>query len=134
MITYALDSDTISYILKEAPHVLSKVRTELIQRNKLIIPPLVYYEVRRGLLSVDAPVNTAAFKRFCERIPVGRMNRTTLEEGAQVYASLKTAGNLIGDADILIAAFCIIGKYTLVSNNAKHFQRIDGLKLENWVE
>jgi predicted nucleic acid-binding protein len=37
-----------------------------------------------------------------------------------------------GDGDYLIAAFCIVKDYTLVTGNTRHFERIDGLKYVNW--
>jgi len=41
--------------------------------------------------------------------------------------------HLIEDADLLIAAQSLNRGYTLVTNNLKHFEGIDGLKLINWV-
>ena len=131
---YALDTNIISFILKENPNVLSHVRQELKARNKLIIPPLAYYEVRRGLLSVDTPVLTPAFNRFCAKIPVGKMSNSELDEAARIYAALKKKGRLIEDADILIAAYCIVNGYTLVTNNTKHFENVDNLLREDWTE
>jgi predicted nucleic acid-binding protein len=36
-------------------------------------------------------------------------------------------------ADILVAAQAVTRGYTLVTNNVKHFEGIDGLVIENWV-
>ena len=134
MTTFALDTNIISYILKENPRVLSRVRHVLRVGDKIVIPPLVYYEVRRGFLFKDAPVQAAAFKRFCHKVPVGRMARKILDEGARVYAALRKQGRPIEDADILIAAFCIGNGYTLVTNNIRHFEGINGLRLADWAE
>ncbi|MDR1701961.1 MAG: type II toxin-antitoxin system VapC family toxin [Sporomusaceae bacterium] len=134
MTIFALDTNIISYILKERVHVISCVRKALIEGNKLIIPPLVYYEVRRGLLSKDTPIQTASFNKFCQQIPIGKMEHKMLDKAAQIYASLRLQSRPIDDADILIAAFCIENAYTLVTNNTKHFEGIDGLKLVNWAE
>lgn len=41
---------------------------------------------------------------------------------------------LIKDADILIASYCIVNDYTLVTRNAKDFERVDGLKFVNWYD
>lgn len=37
------------------------------------------------------------------------------------------------DTDMLIAASAMAGGFVLVTNNVRHFQRIDGLVVENWV-
>jgi len=54
--------------------------------------------------------------------------------GYNVYAKLKKDGILIDDSDILIGAFCIAHGYILVTDNTRHFERIDGLQIENWFE
>jgi len=57
-----------------------------------------------------------------------------LDNAAQIYSELKAKGELIEDADILIAAICLSIKYVLATNNAKHFEKINGLVVENWVD
>jgi tRNA(fMet)-specific endonuclease VapC len=47
---------------------------------------------------------------------------------------LNKKGELIADMDLCIAAIAMSHKMTLVSNDTKHFERIEGLKLENWRE
>jgi len=53
-------------------------------------------------------------------------------KAADVYIDLKQKGQLIGDADILITAYCLANNYTLVTNNTGDFGRINGLKHVNW--
>ena len=56
------------------------------------------------------------------------------EKAADIYIALKQNGQIIGDADILIAAYCLVNDYTLVTNNTNDFNRVDGLKLVNWKD
>jgi len=51
----------------------------------------------------------------------------------EIYSTLKRRGELIGDADILIAASCLVRDMTLITNNENHFRRIDNLPVENWL-
>jgi len=51
-----------------------------------------------------------------------------------IYIDLKQKGQLIGDADILIAAYCMSKNYTLVTRNERDFRRIANLKFVNWFE
>ena len=51
----------------------------------------------------------------------------------EMKATLEKAGTIIDDADLFIAACAKVHGLTLVTNNIKHFKRIKGLKLENWV-
>ena len=60
-----------------------------------------------------------------------------LLDSAEEYAILKTrlraAGTPIDDFDLMIAATALTHNLVLVTDNTKHFQRITGLRLENWI-
>jgi tRNA(fMet)-specific endonuclease VapC len=51
----------------------------------------------------------------------------------RIKARLKQQGNIILDADIMIASIALSHELILVTNNSNHFQRIPHLKLENWI-
>ncbi|MBI4746152.1 MAG: hypothetical protein HY786_06360 [Deltaproteobacteria bacterium] len=46
---------------------------------------------------------------------------------------LEKDGKIIDDADLFIAACALDDNVTLVTNNEKHFKRVEGLKIENWL-
>jgi tRNA(fMet)-specific endonuclease VapC len=50
----------------------------------------------------------------------------------EIRAHLAAAGQLIGPNDTLIAAIAISNDVTLVSHNTGEFERVPGLKLEDW--
>lgn len=56
---------------------------------------------------------------------------------AKLYGSLRAdlerRGTPIGDADTRIAAIAMINDLTVVTGNVRHFQRISGLAVENWL-
>jgi len=54
------------------------------------------------------------------------------DKAADIYISLKQKGQLIRDADILIAAYCLVNNYTLVTRNENDFNRINGLDYVDW--
>jgi predicted nucleic acid-binding protein len=51
----------------------------------------------------------------------------------KVKATLKREKNILADSDLFIAAIALSTRSVLVTNNARHFNRIDGLTLENWT-
>ena len=51
---YALDSNIISYILKDNKTVINRYEQEILKSADIIIPPIVFYEIQRGLLSNNA--------------------------------------------------------------------------------
>jgi len=55
-------------------------------------------------------------------------------KASNIYALLRQRGELIGDADILIAATALTGGLCVVTNNLKHFQRIPELQIQNWLQ
>ena len=67
-------------------------------------------------------------------VEIGEMNIAAWEEAADIYGKSRKAGKPIEDTDILIAAFCIVNDYVLVTNNTDHFEGINGLQMVNWVE
>jgi tRNA(fMet)-specific endonuclease VapC len=52
---------------------------------------------------------------------------------AQIRASLKLSGRMIGGNDLLIAAHARCLGLTLVTNNTREFKRVHGLTVENWI-
>ena len=70
---YALDTNTISYILKEDPVVTARIKAENDSGNALVIPLMAYYEIKRGLLSVEAKKKILYFERLCASLGVDDM-------------------------------------------------------------
>jgi predicted nucleic acid-binding protein len=132
MTVYALDTNIISYFLRKNQDIIERISIIRQRGDKIVIPAIVYYEVRRGLLSINATAKIAAFEQFCKTFDVETITRETLDTAAIFYAHLKNTGLLLEDADLLIAAFCTSHGYTLVTNNTRHFEHIDTIKLENW--
>ena len=58
----------------------------------------------------------------------------SLDIYAKEKARLKNTGMLIDDFDLLIGATAVTNKLILVTNNLGHFERIKGIKLENWLK
>ena len=131
---YAVDTNIISFLLRGDKHLQEKIYREANGGRGVIIPPIAYYETRRGLVDYHAPVKLAAFEQLCNMLGVDEMDVETLNKAAGIYAALKKVGQLIEDSDILIAATCLVNDYTLVTDNTRLFERIDGLQVVNWVE
>jgi len=130
---YALDSNVISYALRKDKAILDRIAEAARQGNDIIIPPIAYYEVRRWLNVTGATSKERYFNELCGNA-VASLDVAALKKAAQIYADLHRKGRPTSDADILIAAFCIVNQCVLVTNNERHFSDIDELKKTNWVE
>ena len=56
-----------------------------------------------------------------------------METFGELKASLEKSGKIIDDMDLLIASTALTRNLVLVTNNEKHFNRINGLEIENWM-
>lgn len=134
---YAVDTNIISFMMRGDRRLQERVYNEANTGKGIVIPAIVYYELKRGLLGYPSPTKLGYLERLCDFLNVANIDMKTLDEASSIYATLKKTGRIIDDADILIGAFCIAHDYTLVTDNTRHFERIaesNGLKIENWLE
>jgi tRNA(fMet)-specific endonuclease VapC len=132
---YALDTNIISFLLraKQNPEVAERFAAEIEQGNDYVIPPLSYYEITWYLIRKKARAQLMCFHDLYQSAFVKTgMDEADLLLAAQIRAHLEEQGKPIGDADILIAAYCMVNEYTLVTNNTRDFRRIEGLRLVDW--
>jgi tRNA(fMet)-specific endonuclease VapC len=83
--------------------------------------------VLRGLLAKEAVKQLAAFDQLCATSRVLPITDTTIVRAASIYADLYQRGELISDADILIAATAITNGLAVITNNERHFRRVPNL-------
>jgi len=132
MNTFALDSNIISYMLKNDSAVISRYRQESDQGSSFVILPIVYYEISRWLLARNLTKKMSHFNDLCNAVEHVEFNRKIWQKAAHICAFLYQQGTPIDDSDIFIAAFCLVNGYTLATNNIRHFDRIAGLEFVNW--
>jgi tRNA(fMet)-specific endonuclease VapC len=131
---YALDTNIISYCLKGLFELDQKIDQSLVAGDQFVIPPVTFYESLRGLLAVGATTKLKAFMFMCQRLEQSELEHADWVQAAKLYAGLKPKGQLIADADLLQAAFCMQRNYALVTHNVKHFSCFEGLMVCDWAE
>ena len=134
---YALDTNTISFIIRPShnPDVVKKFNEIIKNRDEYVIPPICYYEVYWHLLRKKATTQLQMFDMlYNDSLPNFNMGEAEFLRAAEIKADLLDKGTPIGnkDADIFIAAYCIVNDYTLVTDNIGDFSRISDLKIVNW--
>jgi predicted nucleic acid-binding protein len=133
MSVYALDSNIVSFYLKGNAAVIEAIENAISEDNSIVVTPIAYYEVKRGLLLVNATKQLSKLETFCKLFSVGELGDNLLEDAINIYVQERKAHRNTEDADIFIAAFCIYHDYTLVADNTRHFQGITGLRSVNWA-
>jgi len=128
-----VDTDVLSAVMRRHPMATAKAQAYLQVHHQFTFSIITRYEVLRGLKAKGAISQLAAFERLCANSRIIPLANDVVVRAAEIYADLHQRGALISDADILIAASAITYELTLVSNNERHFTRITGLRLENWL-
>ena len=129
---YALDTNIITYYLKGNPKLLEKVDNEA-ENSNIIIPPFVYFEIKKWLTAINSRQKLKAFEKLFNEYGITHIDKEILDLALSIYVKLRKSGITIDDGDLLIAAYCIQNKYVLVTNNLKHFEKIDNLQVVNWI-
>jgi len=129
-----LDTDILSAVMRKHPKATTEARAYLKIHSRLTISIITRYEILRGLKAKKATTQSAAFDRFCNLNQVLPLTDDIIVRASDIYADLHQRGMLVGDADILIAATALVFGFSIVTNNETHFNRILGLKVENWLK
>ena len=133
MSVFVLDSNIVSFYLRQNETVIQKVKNVLLEGHEVLISPIAYYEVKRGLLAIKAEKRLMEFASLCKILGVGQLDNSILDWAADIYSELKNNKQAVEDADILTAAFCKNHDFVLVTHNVKHFEIISGLRYCDWV-
>ena len=78
--------------------------------------------------------NISAIKKLASKLGIVHSNDEICKNFGKLKTELEKGGKIIDDADLFIAACALANNLILVTNNEKHFRRIENLKLENWRE
>jgi tRNA(fMet)-specific endonuclease VapC len=129
---FLLDTDTIIYSLKGNETVLQHLGDHRYDPLRICMITLLelYYGAYK---SEKVTSNLAKVRRIENAFDVIEVDFSIGETFGMMKAELETKGTPLDDFDLIIAACALANNLTLVTNNEKHFQRIEGLKLENWI-
>lgn len=129
---YLLDTNICVYWLKGNEQIEQKILSvgmDNVALSFINVSELYYgaYKSQR----IESNLNLV--KQLTEQLDVVESDEVISEIFGQLKADLESVGAIIDDADLFIAACAKVHGLILVTNNMKHFKRIKGLKLENWV-
>jgi len=132
MLKYMLDTNIVIYTIKNRP---SHVREQFKQHegqmciSSVSLGELIYGAER----SFQTERNLADINSLIARMEVAAFEEHASEHFGQLRAELYKAGQPIGPYDMMIAGHARSMGLILVTNNTKEFERVPGLRLENWV-
>ena len=130
---YLLDTNICIYIKNHRPaEVLA--RFSKLPPGKVAMSAITYGELCFGAEKSSKPKETRQIlEQLTSLIPVMPLDEATSIHYGKIRQHLQTSGKPIGNNDLWIAAHALASKLILVTNNVSEFERVAGLKVENWV-
>lgn len=128
-----LDTSILIAFLRGEKSVVTKVDAYIDEFDRFSISIITYYEILRGLRYIGNKRELRDFEELIDKSEIITLDREIIKKASEIYVELKKKGELIGDADILIAASCLFKNIVLVTDDEEHFKRIRELEVENWL-
>jgi tRNA(fMet)-specific endonuclease VapC len=132
MLRYMLDTNICIYVIKNRPEGLRERFNSLAEQ--LCISAVTLAEMIYGAEKSARPVeNLAVVEQFAARLEILPFAERAAAHYGQLRAELERHGTPIGGYDMMIGGHARSEGLILVTNNRREFQRIKGLRIENWV-
>lgn len=128
---YLLDTDIVVFLFRNKKGIakrLASIAPENVYISEVTVAELEYGNYCGGRYEE----NKVLLNNFLSCI-----NVIPFSQAISLYAKeryrLKSIGMGIEDFDLLIGCTSVTNNLTMVTNNVKHYSRIEGIKIENWA-
>jgi tRNA(fMet)-specific endonuclease VapC len=131
---FLLDTNTCIYIINnESPSVRLKFAS--VDISEIVMSSITLFELdscfRKGSKVKN---NLQKLEHFSSVIRVVSFDARAAQRAGELRQYLREKGTPIGDMDILIAVHALALDAAVITNNVREFERLPGLKVENWLE
>ena len=126
-----LDTDTVSLAMRGQGHVAARIqrsRSSDLCMSAITVAELRYGATRRGSEKLHQMIDL-----MTRDVAVLPFDVTCAVQFGRIAGTLALQGTPVAHMDILIAAHALTLDLTLVTNNARHFERVVGLRVVNWI-
>lgn len=130
---FMLDTNMISELIRNPEGSVRQV-VERVGTPAISISSIVASELRFGYVKRGSDRLATLVENMISRIQVVSYDDAASFHYTKIRQGLQAAGKPIGPNDLFIAAHARSLDLTLVTDNIREFSRVDGLKLENWIE
>jgi len=132
---YLFDTDTVSNLLakRPSPRLLEKLAE--VPAKQQFTSAITVGELLYGVYkSPRADYYRAELERLVwPRVRIVPFDRKAAFEYGRLRAELERQGQPLAEPDLMIAAIGLARNLVLVTGNVKHFERVEGLKIEDWL-
>ena len=132
MLKYMLDTNICIYVNKNRPPEIRE--TFNLHAGQICISSVTWGELVYGAEHSARPEeNLAVIEGMSARLEVLAFETHDANHFGQIRSELYRIGNPIGPYDMMIAGHARARGLVLVTNNLREFERMPGLRTENWV-
>jgi tRNA(fMet)-specific endonuclease VapC len=131
-VRYLLDTNAFIHLRQGRPVISARMST--VDAEEIGISIITHGELAFG--AHRSPQRDRALLQFREStstFAILPLPVSAAELYGRIRAQLAQQGQMIGANDLWIAAHAIAGGYTLVTDNMREFERVEGLSVENWA-
>ena len=132
---YLLDTNILIYLIKNHPPAIAQRIDVLADDDQLCMSFITWAELLKGAeRSTRKPEVLRRLDMLARQVTVIYPTTAAIcRHYAEQFTRLKEAGTPIGANDLWIACHALAEGATLVTHNTREFQRIVGLRVEDWV-
>ena len=129
---YMLDTDIFSYLVNGAPQVLE--RYAVAAEQEVGISVVSHGEILFGIAKQQPSVSKQKrISYLLDQMSIALIDEDVARCYGKVRNALESSGKPIGSNDTWIAAHAMSLGATLVTGNVREYERVAGLKIENWI-
>lgn len=130
---YLLDTNILSDLVRN-PQGIVKEEIEHRGENSICTSIIVASELRFGAEKSGSRRLTSQLEAILSAIEILPLEEPSDKRYAELRQHLEKSGTPIGPNDMLIAAHALSLDLVLISANLKEFNRVPGLRVENWLD
>ncbi len=128
-----LDTNICIYLIKRKPIQVVE-RLKGYEAGDVAVSSISVAELEYGVCKSNRPdQNRVALTEFLLPLEVVAFDESAASHYGDIRDHLEKRGNIIGSLDLLIAAHARSLSLTLITNNLREFQRVPGLRADNWT-
>ena len=126
-----LDTDVCVELLRGNEQVIESRRRTL---DEVATTWITACELSYGAAKSRAPErNQTLVSELLATLRVVGLDHPAAQVFGRIKSVLERAGNILADADLMIASIALAQGASLVTGNRKHYDRIEGLRIEDWI-
>lgn len=132
--TYVLDTNAVSAVMRGDPRVLARLREA--PKREVLVPHPVFAEIAYGIARLPKSKKRDALRRRFDLVKDELLRAEWTDEVSEAFGEIKSLlekkGTRIEDFDAAVAAHAQAREATLVTSNVAHMIRVPGLRVVDW--